>query len=141
MVVRGSESLLKAIQSGAKKVSESNGISKPQEVQIPENIQGGAAYSVQRQQAGVKSSLVNNSVLEAPKINKRFDFEKSVNSRIIESIETLSVSKEYFNALQSMFTLYALGSLTEGVMRKITNEDLNELKGILNDFKSILDSF
>lgn len=145
MAARGSLELLKAIQSGAKKVSVSNGISLP-ETKTPEvSLQGGAAYSLQKLQQPSSQPLTTpsvNPIVEAPLQGvKRFDFEKSLNSRVIESIETLSSSKEYFNALQSLITLYAIGSLTEGVMRKITNEDLNELKGILNEFKSILDSF
>lgn len=149
IIIRGSKNIMNAIKEGAAEVSKANGINTMQnQAPIP---QGGAAYSIQKmQQANVDTGdikeMFGNTFSTPVKENvsstlKRFDFEKSMNSRLIESIETLSTSKEYFNALQALITLYASGNLTEGVMKKITNEDLMELKGILNEFKSVLDSF
>lgn len=149
VILRGSKNIMKAIKEGAAEVSKANGINT---MSIPTPTpQGGAAYSLQRMQnpstdmTPIKEMFANTMPQAPEKVDvysqRKFDFEKSMSSRLIESLETLSTSKEYFNALQSMITLYASGNLTEGVMKKITEDDLSEIKGILNEFKSVLDSF
>lgn len=134
IMMRGNPALMKTIQERAAAVSKANGINTQQVIpNVPP--QGGAAFSIQNQQK------VHESSAPSLKGKGNFDFEKSVQSRIIESLEVLSSSKEYFNALQSLITLYAMGNLTEGVLQKLSHEDLNELRGILSEFKSQLDSF
>ena len=70
-----------------------------------------------------------------------YNFEHMLYDRLTESIESVGETKEYFNATSSLFTLYALGKLNENVMDSISREDIREIKGIIREFKSIIDSY
>lgn len=150
---RGNPDLLKSIQKSAKAVSESRGIAK-KETPIPE---GGAFNSLKRTQDAVAdkiSSQVNsfmgnmnlqssnptpNSTPSIRVIQENVPFDYM--SKVYESIYTLSDTKEYFNAISSMFSLYAMGKLDESVFSNLSREDMREIKGIVRDFKSILDVY
>lgn len=149
---RGNPDLLKSIQRSAKAVSESRGIAK-KEVPVPE---GGAFNSLKRTQESVadkinnqinsfmgnmgvqSSSTVNNpSQIRVIKENQQFDYI----NRLYESVYTLHDTKEYFNAISSLFSLYAMGKLDESVFSNMSREDMREIKGIVREFKSILDVY
>lgn len=70
-----------------------------------------------------------------------YNFQKKLLDRLTESVETVADTKEYFNATSSLFTLYAMGKLNESVLNKINEEDLREIRGIIREFKGILDRF
>ena len=139
MIQRGNPGLLKSIQQSAKKVSESNGLANTTINPVNSNVQmpvsgGGAFASMQK---------LNNSLVETSNINKgNLSFpEKRLRERLLESVETLESTKEYFNAASSLFTLYVMGELTEGVMSSLSREDLREIKGIIKEFKNAVDSY
>lgn len=141
IIMRGNPNLMKTIQESAAKVSKANGINT-QTVLPSVPPQGGAAFSIQKSKKVLDSvNIPESSNMSSTLLHRGFDFEKSLKLHLLEAIEVLPSSKEYFNAVQSLITLYALGDLTEGVMRKLSREDLNEIKGIINEFKSLLDSF
>lgn len=133
MLQRGNPNLLKSIQSSAKKVSESKGISSSMnistDIPIKPNIpEAGAYISLQKSKASSVNRVIANP-------------EKRLKDRLLESVEMLGTTGEYFNATSSLLSLYAMGELTEGVMKTLTVEDLNEIKGIVKEFKNILDSY
>lgn len=150
---RGNPDLLKSIQMGAKSVSESRGISK-KEVPVPE---GGAFNSLKRTQESVANKISsqvnsfmgnmnvqgNSPTVSSPsntgiiQENIKFDYM----SKLYESIYTLHDTREYFNAISSMFSLYAMGKLDESVLSNLSREDMREIKGIVREFKSILDVY
>lgn len=139
IIQRGNPSLMKSIQMGAKKVSESKGISgnilaekQPINPQIPE---AGAFASMQRMKNA--NTVRENSISK----NENISSEKRLYERLTESVETLPMTKEYFNATSSLFTLYTMGKLTEGLMDSLSREDLREIKGIIREFKSVIDSY
>ena len=144
IIQRGNPNILKSIQKSAKKVSESNGLSNtsivdprsisPIPVSIPE---GGAFASMQK--------LKQTNEVQRSSNNRMNIFEnvaeKRLKERLLESVETLGATKEYFNAASSLFTLYAMGELTEGVMSSLDKEDLCEIRGIIKEFKNAIDSY
>lgn len=129
IIQRGNPNILKSIQQKAKQVSESSGISQSMSVTNPikpSYPEAGAYVSIQKKnQVPVTESFP----------------EKRLVDRLMESVETLSSTKEYFNAVSSLFTLYAMGKLTEGVIDTISREDLREIKGIIREFKGTIDSY
>lgn len=144
---------MKAIQQEAKKISESNGIAQPM-IQQPKVVEGGAAASISRMNlpnnvqtqmnemfGSVQQQSVTPSVSSVGSGNIKFDFTKSALERLIDSIELSTVTKEYVNTTQSLFSLYALGYLDESILDKLSREDIKEIKGILREFKSIIDSY
>ena len=159
--MRGSPDLLKSIQKGAKSVSESRGISSPVEERIPE---GGAYNSIRRTQEAL-SEKINSQVTHtfgniAPVgqnntagfvaysdtnrvVNKPVSDNVGFNylTRLYDSLYTLSDTKEYFNAVSSLFSLYAMGKLDDGVFSHMSRDDIREIKGIVREFKSMLDVY
>lgn len=136
MVQRGNPNLLKSIQKSAKKVSESRGVSSGMKINTPtpQSIpEAGAFASIQKMNS---THNMNKRVYVTEGGN-----EKRLKDRLLESVEMLGTTGEYFNATSSLLSLYAMGELTEGVMRTISREDLNEIKGIIREFKSMLDSY
>jgi hypothetical protein len=141
VIQRGNPSILKSIQAQAKKVSQANGlsstsISTPQPVSIPE---AGAFASMQKRNASV--GMPQQTIPKPVQRITEASPEKRLKDRLLESVETLGATKEYFNATSSLLTLYAMGALTEGVMDSISREDLREIKGIVREFKNTLDSY
>lgn len=144
---RGNPNLLKALREGAKKVSESNGISdmtitgKSQINPLKDSMtlqtnEAGAYASIQRinqitvPKDSAKSISVNENVRYVP-----------IEQRLFESVETLGDTKEYYNAVSSLFTLHTLGKLNEGLMDSISRDDLREIKSIIREFKDAIDSY
>lgn len=130
---RGGKDLLKSIQMKAKQVSESSGMSErmsltstPKVSPMPDT---GAYASIKKM----------NSTSVTP--IQESGYEKKLKDRLLESVETLGVTKEYFNATSSLFTLYTMGALTESVMDSLSMEDIREIKGIIREFKSVIDSY
>lgn len=147
---RGNPSLLKSIQQSAKKVSESNGISNSNIIQpieragitpIPLNEE-----DIMRQMSEKMSPApltLNNTYPQRPVRENSiggYDFQKTLFDKLTESVQTVGETKEYFNAVSSLFTLYALGKLDEGVLKHISREDLREIRGIIREFKSVIDT-
>lgn len=146
-VNRGNPSLLKSIQSSAKKVSEHNGIS---ESSIISNnpIHVSPVSRVDYGSTGAYASMmkrnqkeIDRSVSTTNHVNESINFELKLYERLTESVESVGETKEYFNATSSLFTLYALGKLNESTMSSLSIEDLREIKGIVREFKSIIDSY
>ena len=142
---RGNPNLLKELQAGAQKVSEQKGI---RQVEKKSPIQeGGAFNSIQRQlqeQMGkfAPTSSISVSIPSQRPVQLSEGYlGGKLLERLNESVETLGTTKEYFNATQSLFTLYTLGKLNEGLMNTISREDLREIKGIVREFKSVIDSY
>lgn len=151
IIQRGTPNLLKSIQQSAKKVSESKGISESMSLNgnvRPSTPEAGAYASIQKMnipETGAFASMqrVNATPVPGPSnvVPRRMNESKLLKDRLFESVETLGTTGEYFNAASSLLTLYALGELTEGVLNTMSREDLNEVRGIIREFKGILDSY
>ena len=143
---RGNPLLLKSLQASAKQVSKQNGISnlnvigeskiqvKPiNNTQLDYNSTGAYASMMKKNNTVSSESIIKET--------SSYNFEHMLYDRLTESIESVGETKEYFNATSSLFTLYALGKLNENVMDSISREDIREIKGIIREFKSIIDSY
>ena len=143
---RGNPLLLKSLQASAKQVSKQNGISnlnvigeskiqvKPiNNAQLDYNSTGAYASMMKKSNTVSSESIIKET--------SSYNFEHMLYDRLTESIESVGETKEYFNATSSLFTLYALGKLNENVMDSISREDIREIKGIIREFKSIIDSY
>ena len=164
----GNTNILKEIREASKKISVETGLAEsmrifPEQPKIDESKLGAAASlglnkkaSIPQEQQDMlqimfgssRSGSVNESSNERQVSGQvgssgsiKFDFTKSSIDRLVDNIEMLNTTKEYFNALQSMLSLYALGYLDNNVLDKLSREDLKELKGILREFKSIIDEY
>nr|DAQ48223.1 MAG TPA: hypothetical protein [Bacteriophage sp.] len=151
IIDRGNKSLLEALQKGAKKVSESNGIAhskliddgRVEEAVANIPVQGGAYNSIHNpfmSGAQVKKQV---SVVDDVVINKstQIDIKGKLEDKLQKSISTLGETGEYYNAVDALFTLFTIGKLTESLMESIDSKDLKEIKSIINEFKSAIDSF
>lgn len=136
-IQRGNTDIMKSIQRKAKQVSEARGISSAQTHNVAQNI---SLDSVMHEAGAFASMNRRNNPVHTPVSNAPIH-EKKLMDRLLESVETLESTKEYFNAVSSLFTLYAMGSLTEGVMGSISESDMREIKGIVREFKSMIDSY
>lgn len=158
----GNTNILKEIREASKKVSEEIGLSEsmrifPEQPKIDESKLGAAA-SIQKMNipqeqqqmlqgmfGSLREPVQESNVQSVPQVKGsgqvKFDFIKSASERLIDNIDMLGATKEYFNALQSLLSLYALGYLDDTVLDKISREDLKEIKGILREFKSIIDEY
>lgn len=135
-IQRGNTDIMKSIQKKAKQVSEARGFSS-----TPSNVSTAYVEKVAYEAGAFASMNRRNSVHNTPVAHSISIPEKMLVNRLLESVETLSSTKEYFNATSSLFTLYATGSLTDGIMESISKSDLKEIKGIVKEFKSMLDSY
>lgn len=106
-----------------------------QTTMIPE---GGAAASLRRAAIPQTSSQSNSN--QTSQILESYSEQAFVN-HLLESVSTLGSTKEYFNAINSLFTLYAMNKLTEGVLDSLSRGDLREIKEIVKEFSSLLDSY
>ena len=147
IIQRGNPGILKKIQEEAKKVSVANGINK--ETPKQPVMEGGAYNSIKKQ---FSSNFTNNvSVKEPviqptpinPTVNKvvNYSFDKNYFGRLEDSIHTVSATKEYYNAVQALFSLYSIDKLSDATLGSLTVEDLNEIKGIVRDFLNLLNSY
>lgn len=153
---------LKKIAEEAKQVSIKKGIAT--EKQEPRTVQEGGAFASMKNRMNMmnaagsrieipdsirqvfspqasavpQTTQVQTSVTEQASTNIR---PGMLYSRIYESVETVGQTKEYFNATSSLLTLYALGQLNESVLRTLSKEDLQEIKGIVREFQGILETF
>jgi hypothetical protein len=165
----GNTNILKQIQEASKQVSHEMGLDKSMQIfkeqpKVDESKLGAAASMGFNNKVGIPDNtqqilqeMVNSGVKQTPQRQVsespvsstpvqsvgsiKFDFTRSYVDRLIDNVEMLSTTKEYFNTLQSMLSLYALGYLDESVLDKLTREDLKEIKGIVREFKSILDEY
>lgn len=133
--------ILKAIQQKSHQISESTGgVVKPiptygdtsnvQSVPQPKPVNKEQMNNIQQV---FGSSFTNASSTINQSGNIHFDFTKSQLERLMDSIESLSVTKEYVNAIQSILTLYAIGSLDDDIVEKISDEDAKEIRDVLKD--------
>lgn len=151
LVNRGNPSIMKDIANKAKAISESNGLSKIGGI-TPAPVQEGGAYAsmmaMRRAQNNPQPTPILPNVPGSgqtiPSVGVNLSegvLGKKLQERLLESVETLSTTKEYFNATSSLFTLYSMGMLTEGVMQTISEEDLKEIKALIKEFKLGLDKY
>ena len=153
VVNRGNTNLLKAIQQGAKQVSMKNGIAEQSLVDDSlvksrvEEAFGSIPNSTETHSMSNQSIFTNTMTridprvsVNNPKISSN-DFKDTLVFKLQKSIETLAETGEYYNAVDSLFTLYTMGALTDGVVDSITRRDLKEIKAIVNEFKDTVDSF
>ena len=145
IIQRGNPGILKKIQEEAKKVSVANGINK--ETPKQPVIEGGAYNSIKRQ---FSSNFTNNVSVKEPvippqptPINKvvNYNFDKNYFGRLEDSIHTVGATKEYYNAIQALFSLYSVDKLSDNTLGSLSVEDLNEIKGIVRDFLNLLNSY
>ena len=148
LIQRGNPNIMKNIQKGAKALSESNGLAQPMFSQparkdttpLPSNISEMFGSGVR-----ANANLVSNDVSVAKPVQQvresKIDYESSMMQRVLNTIDTLSDTKEYFNAIQDLMALYVSGNLNDAVLSRISNEDMREIKAILREFKSIIDSY
>lgn len=143
IIQRGNPGILKKIQEEAKKVSVANGINK--ETPKQPVIEGGAYNSIKRQ---FSSNFTNNvsvkePVIQPTPINKvvNYNFDKNYFGRLEDSIHTVGATKEYYNAIQALFSLYSVDKLSDNTLESLNVEDLNEIKGIVRDFLNLLNSY
>lgn len=165
----GNTNILKEIQQASKQVSQDLGISEavrifPEQPKVDESKLGAAAslglnkpqvqplshdiadmfsYMPTQGQRNTTQSNESTTMLgfTGNSGTVKFDLTKSALNRLIDDIDTLKDTKEYFNALQSLLSLYALGYLDSGILDRMSREDLKELRGIVREFKSILDEY
>lgn len=150
----GNKNILKEIQQASKMVSQRTGLAEamrifPDQPKVDESKLGAAASlglnkraSVnESQQREIESMFSSAQSRGSGNGTIKFDLTKSAVNRILSDIDSLNVTKEYFNAIQSLLSLYALGSLDNTVLDRMNREDINEVRGILREFKSILDSY
>ena len=148
LIQRGNPNIMKNIQKGAKALSESNGLAQPMFSQpaqkdttpLPSNISEMFGSGVR-----ANANFVSNDVSVAKPVQQiresKIDYESSMMQRVLNTIDTLSDTKEYFNAIQDLMALYVSGNLNDAVLSRISNEDMREIKAILREFKSIIDSY
>lgn len=156
IIQRGIPSIMKSIAQKSKQVSESKGVVAPikSKINVQPTLEGGAYASMMKRKSNVANTKVIVGV-DKPLYSKGSDtsftqqsaqvfsnesvLEKTLMSRLMESVETLEYNKEYSNAVSSLFTLYSMDKLTESVLSSITEEDLSEIKAIVREFSNILD--
>lgn len=145
IVQRGNPGILKKIQEEAKKVSISNGINK--ESPKPVIREGGAYNSIRSQ---YQPNFTNNYTVlsndtvkkdEKPVSSVEYTFNIDYFKSIEDSIHTLNFTKEYYNAVHALFTLYSVDKLSDNVLRSLRDEDLNEIKSIVKEFMNLLNSY
>ena len=151
VIDRGNKSLLEALQKGAKKISESNGIAhtkliddgKVEEAVANIPMQGGAYNSIHNPFVSGEHVKKQVSIVDDVVINKnaQIDIKGKLEDKLQKSISTLGETGEYYNAVDALFTLFTVGKLTESLMESISSKDLKEIKAIINEFKSAIDSF
>lgn len=143
IIQRGNPGILKKIQEEAKKVSVANGINK--ETPKQPVMEGGAYNSIKRQ---FSSNFTNNvsvkePVIQPTPVNKvvNYNFDKNYFGRLEDSIHTVGATKEYYNAVQALFSLYSVDKLSDNTLGSLNVEDLNEIRGIVRDFLNLLNSY
>lgn len=143
IIQRGNPGILKKIQEEAKKVSVANGINK--ETPKQPVMEGGAYNSIRKQ---FSSNFTNNvsvkePVIQPTPVNKvvNYSFDKNYFGRLEDSIHTVGATKEYYNAVQALFSLYSVDKLSDNTLGSLNVEDLNEIKGIVRDFLNLLNSY
>ena len=147
IVQRGNPNIMSQIQKGAKAVSESKGLSKPlYDTTPPKKDTSVLPNNINEMFGGsVNSDMVSNSITITKPVNykvseNKIDYESSMITRVLNTLDTLSDTKEYFNAIQDLMALYVSGKLDDRILSRISDEDMNEIKGILREFKYIIDS-
>jgi hypothetical protein len=152
IVQRGNPSIMSKIRESAKAVSESKGLDKPlyqnatqmsrSAQSLPSNISEmfGSSNSVDSNLSSRRVSI-KDDVIKSTNSTKKIDYESSMITRVLTSLDTLSDTKEYFNAIQDLLALYVSGNLDDKVLSRISLEDLSEIKSILREFKYIIDSY
>lgn len=161
LVIRGNPDIMRSIAKEAKNLSTRNGLAEGVIIgnnskgvvvnRVPTRVEGGAYASMMRRNASgatLDEGTTNTNKIEVkrePRVNSVHEgsdfYSKKLDERLLESVETLSLTKEYFNATSSLFTLFSMGKLTEGVLKSLNEEDLQEIKGIIREFKVTLDKF
>ena len=156
----GNSNLLKNIQQASKQVTQQMGLSEamrifPKPPEIDESKLGAAASLGLNQKASIPaqqqqklnemfgstdSNLVSGNTTVASGAVK-FDFMKSASQRLMDSIDSLEYTKEYVSAIQAMFSLYAIGSLDDTVLDRVSRSDMREIKSILKEFNNILSNY
>ena len=148
IIQRGNPGILKKIQEEAKKVSVANGINKETPKQTV--MEGGAYNSIRKQ---FSSNFTNNVSVKEPVIPPQptpvntfngkvsYNFDKNYFGRLEDSIHTVGATKEYYNAVQALFSLYSVDKLSDNTLGSLNVEDLNEIKGIVRDFLNLLNSY
>ena len=144
LIQRGNPNIMKSIQKGAKAISESNGLAKPMFSQTSQKDTSPLPNNINEMFGNVNSNLVSNDISVQKPVQKvsesNIDYESSMITRVLNTLDTLSDTKEYFNAIQDLMALYVSGKLNDRILARISDEDLNEIKGILNEFKDIIDN-
>ncbi len=150
IIQRGNPGILKKIQEEAKKVSVANGINK--ETPKQPVIEGGAYNSIRKQfssnftnSVSVKDDVIYPKYNPAPvsTFNSKvsYNFDKDYFGRLEDSIHTVGATKEYYNAVQALFSLYSVDKLSDNTLGSLNLEDLNEIRGIVRDFLNLLNSY
>lgn len=138
IINRGGTDILKAIQQGAKRVSESNGIA---DMHL---VDDGLVQSRVEEAFGsipnTSNSFVGDKTSSRVSTNKSVSFDDRLVLKLQKCVETLADTGEYYNAVDALFTLYTMDSLTDGVVDSITRRDLKEIKSIIAEFKDTIDS-
>jgi len=146
--------ILKILQQKSHQISESTGgVVKPiqtygnnsvQSIPQPVQVNKEQMSSIQ-QMFGSSTQCTSDTKIDNSNINNisqngvlHFDFSKSQLDRSMDAIESLSVTKEYINAIQSIITLYAIGSLDDDILDKISDEDAKEIRDVLKDLLIML---
>ena len=144
IIQRGNPNIMQNIRKGAKAISESNGLAKPMFAQPVKKDSSPLSNNISEMFGGTNSNLVSNTVSVSQPVQRvsesKIDYESSMITRVLNTLDTLSDTKEYFNAIQDLMALYVSGKLNDRILARISDEDLNEIKGILNEFKDIIDN-
>ena len=145
IIQRGNPNIMKNIQKGAKAISESNGLAKPMFSNPAEKDTSPLPNNINEMfSSTTNANLVSNDVSVKQQVQRvsesKIDYESSMITRVLNTLDTLSDTKEYFNAIQDLMALYVSGKLNDRILARFSDEDLNEIKGILNEFKGIIDN-
>ena len=157
IIQRGNPSIMSKIQKSAKAISESNGLATPMYQQnqngirrdtspLPNNINemfGAGNSAVDSNLVSGRVTIMDNAgpVQQKSQRSSNIDYESSMITRVLNTLDTLSDTKEYFNAIQDLLALYVSGNLNDKILSRISSEDLSEIKSILREFKYIIDSY
>lgn len=148
VIQRGNPSIMSKIRENAKAVSVASGYDKPLLVSgnTPVRDTTPIPGNITEMFNGTNSNLVSNTVspVKQPTFigeSNKVDLGKSMIERVYNNLDTLSDTKEYFNAIQDLLALYVSGNLNKDVLSRISDEDMREIKGVVREFKAIIDAY
>jgi hypothetical protein len=145
--LRGNPDTSKSIFQKSRSISENaeSPLDRPSSVRIGFDVGGGAAESIRKRQTlnnppTPKKTIVNEvKSIEKDPI-KVIDLGMYFDT-LFESLTLLKESKDYSSVVRGMMTYYLAGNLDKYVIEGVSEDDKNEILGIIKEFeKSVKNS-